>query len=69
MGGSVSPCYTSCELLEVRALGFQGQLSGDAGCEPMLMKAAQSCKQHGRMSQEYITIHNCLPRAGGLHLA
>ena len=35
----------------------------------MLMKAAQPCKQHGRMSLEYITIHNCLPRAGGVHMA
>lgn len=63
------PCYTSSELLEVRAPGFQGQLSGDTGCELMLMKAAQPCKQHGRMSLEYITIHNCLPRAGGVHMA
>ncbi len=35
----------------------------------MLMKAAQPCKQHGRMSLEYITIHNCLPRAGGVRMA
>lgn len=69
VGASVPLCYTGCELLEVRAPGFQGQLSGDTGCELMLMKAAQACKQHGRMSLEYITIHNCLPRAGGLHMA
>jgi len=62
-------CYTSSELLEERAPGFQGQLSGDKGYELMVMKAAQSCKQHGRMSLEYITIHNCLPRARGLHVA
>lgn len=58
------PRCTSCELLEVRAPGFQGQLSGYTGCELMLMKAAQPCKQHERMSLEYITIHNCLPRRG-----
>lgn len=55
----VPPCYTSCELLEVRAPGFQGQLSGDSGCELMLMKAAQACKQHERMSLntlQYITV-------------
>lgn len=33
------------------------------------MKAAQACKQHGRMSLEYITIHNCLPGAAGLQVA
>lgn len=67
-GVSVPPCYAGCELLELRAPGFQGQLSGDTECELMLMKAARPCKQHGRMSLEYITIHNCLPRAGGLHM-
>lgn len=70
VGAVVPLCYTSlCELLEVRAPGFQGQLSGDTGCELMLMKAARPCKQHGRMSLEYITIHNCLPGAGGFHMA
>lgn len=67
-GPTVPPCYASCELLEVRAPGFQGQLSGDMGCELMLMKAAQPCKQHEKMSLEYITIHNCLPRAGGVYM-
>lgn len=67
-GPTVPPCYASCELLEVRAPGFQGQLSGDMGYELMLMKAAQPCKQHEKMSLEYITIHNCLPRAGGVYM-